>query len=94
MIDTIDPVLTVTSPEDMVYETYRVPFTLESDEEVTFEYMVMNSARQSWKRLCSRCTEYDRQRSFAYGEYEVKIRAVDAAGNEDFETFNFETVRV
>jgi len=94
MIDTIDPVLTVTNPEDMVYETYRVPFTLESDEEVTFEYMVMNSARPTWKRLCSRCTEYDRERSFAYGEYEVKIRAVDAAGNEDFETFNFETVRV
>jgi len=87
-VDTTDPILIVNEPDQGVTYGRRVPFNLDvTNEKVRIIEYQDNLGR--WRRLCSRCDEYDRTKSFRRGSHVVNIRAVDYAGNIDQETINF-----
>lgn len=86
-VDTVDPILVVNTPENTDYGR-RVPFDLEvTNEEVKIIEYQDNLG--NWRRLCTRCDEYDRSKSFRRGSHTVNIRAIDYAGNFDEETITF-----
>ncbi len=87
-VDTTDPILVVNEPDEGVTYGRRVPFNLNvTNEKVKIIEYRDNLGR--WRRLCSRCDEYDRTKSFKRGDHTVNIRAVDYAGNMDQETISF-----
>ncbi|MBS3155506.1 hypothetical protein J4404_03335 [Candidatus Woesearchaeota archaeon] len=77
--------LTVYSPENMIYETKRVPFNITTSLEVSkIEYINYADTNPSFRRLCRNCNEYgnsrERLKSLKEGENNITIRATYDGG--------------
>jgi len=83
-VDLIPPEITRL---DFTVDRRRVLFDINISEEVTLEYW--DNSQSRWKRLCSRCDEYTRYKSFRSGEHELTIRATDKALNSDSGKIDF-----
>lgn len=88
-IDTVAPELTDNNPLSGTLESNTVDFDFSISEEVTLEYIDNTDARPRYRRICSRCTEYQRTRYFSTGSHELTIMATDEAGNSDTITQSF-----
>jgi len=92
-VDTISPILTINSPENITYGR-RVPFNITISEPVRLEYY--DESRDRWRRLCSNCDDYgfDRKKtkSFKRGTHNIQIRAKDKAGNSDTQQVSFNVI--
>lgn len=87
IVDAIAPVLTVVSPSNGSSLGSPVLFTMSVSEPVDLKYSLDGGVRFS--SLCSRCTSYDRTKSFRDGSYSVIFSAIDPAGNEAMITRTF-----
>ena len=88
--DSTAPELTITSPlQSSVYDKRAVDMTVEITEQVKLEYIDNNHPERGYKRLCSRCTSYNRKLSFSEGSNDITIRATDSSNNVDQETRQF-----
>ena len=47
---------------------------------------------ERFRRLCSRCSEYNNDKNFDRGMNELIIKAIDYAGNSELETIHFEVL--
>ncbi len=82
-VDGKAPNLTVKSPaNNKVYTSTSILFDVKSDEECTLYYLDNINGRGRWKRACSDCTEYSRDRRFEEGLNDITIRCVDKHGNK------------
>lgn len=89
-VDTMPPQMTVNSPVDeALYPERRVEFEIHVNEEVTLEYIDYFDRKPRFRRLCSRCTEYTRSKSFRDGFHNITIRATDNAGNTNTTNISF-----
>ncbi|MFH1510493.1 MAG: hypothetical protein ABIF10_02280 [Candidatus Woesearchaeota archaeon] len=86
-VDTKRPEMKINKPDQPTYLSRIVQFNITIGEPVTLEYQDSGSR---FTRLCSKCTAYERSRSFGYGPHNLLLRATDAAGNTDEETLIFE----
>jgi hypothetical protein len=78
-VDITFPELNINAPDNQEYSYYdRVPFDIQTSEEVTLSYSLNGGA---FRRLCSRCTSYKYERAFSRGSHNLVIQATDAAGN-------------
>lgn len=89
-VDSVAPVLTVTSPTATTYTTNYVPFEVSASEQVTMKYIY--DGRITPLTLCTRCTSYNGNKYFRDGSYTVTITAEDKAGRTDSETVSFNVV--
>lgn len=85
-VDSTDPVLTVNSFGASSFNTKKILFDIEVDEEVELFYIDNNDPRNRHKRLCRGCTEYRKEKTFRDGVWNITIYAEDDAGN--FDTFD------
>lgn len=92
-VDTSIPVLTVNSPINGGTYGRKIQFNITISEEVDLEYIDNSETRPRWRTLCTRCDEYGNNRaktkSLKKGLHNIKIRAVDKAGNSDTEEISF-----
>jgi len=89
-LDGRQPSMQVNSPLDGdVYTDRRINFDIFMDEPCNLMYINDNSPNPQWKTLCSKCTEYHGSRYFNYGEYSLRIRANDMAGNFEEQQIGF-----
>ena len=89
VVDTVDPILSVELPEDDSDVDRRVQFDISVSEEITLEYKDDSEVRPRYKKLCSRCDEYIKPKTFNDGLRKVTIKATDNAGNFDEEYVEF-----
>jgi len=82
------PVFTmmVTSPQDAIYGSRRVPFNITLDADVELlEYINHDASRPRWRRLCRDCDEYGSKtkkiKRLNEGNNSITIRATDGFGN-------------
>jgi len=85
--------LKVYFPEDTIYDSRRVPFSVSTTEEVAkIEYKNWADSRPRWKRLCRNCDEYGvsrkRTKTLKEGENIITIRATDSYGQINEENIN------
>ncbi len=86
------PVLDAEPPEislspllqDQVFTSRSIDIFIETNEESEISYIDNKESRPRWTRLCTRCSSYDRRRSFSEGLNDITFRATDKAGNEAF----------
>lgn len=93
MIDTTKPEFDLNSPkEGEAYDRYA-PFDITGlDEKVTLEYLDHEETRQRFRRLCSNCESYVRNKPFRRGPHDVVIRATDLAGNRYQQQVQFDII--
>ncbi|MDD5253943.1 MAG: right-handed parallel beta-helix repeat-containing protein [Candidatus Nanoarchaeia archaeon] len=92
-IDTIAPLMTITSPQSTTYTTKKVPFDIVIDEASDLYYMDHTSKNKRWVRLASKTMDYKKTVTFQKGEHELEFMAVDRAGNEAvLGPINFEVI--
>ena len=85
MIDTVSPVLTVSSPHNPIlyYSDKKVLLNLSVTEESYMSYIDFADSSPRYRSLCSGCTVYENTKSFGDGHHNITISAVDDAGNND-----------
>ncbi len=82
-VDGKAPNITVKSPvNNGVYGSTSVLFDVKSDEPCTLYYIDNIDGRGRWKRACSDCGEYSRNRRFEEGLNDITIKCVDDNGNK------------
>ncbi|OGJ21893.1 hypothetical protein A3K73_06765 [Candidatus Pacearchaeota archaeon RBG_13_36_9] len=82
-VDGEAPNITVRSPVDnTVYLSTSVLLNFKSNEPCTLYYIDNLNGRGRWKRTCSDCTEYSRNRRFEEGLNDITIKCVDDNGNK------------
>jgi len=82
-VDGKAPTLTINSPvNNKVYDSTSVLFDVKSDEPCTLYYIDNLKGRGRWKRACSDCPEYSRNRRFDEGFNDITIKCVDKHGNK------------
>lgn len=79
VVDTITPVLTVTSPTSGSSYDGSIMFTLQSSEPIDLFYSTDGGVKST--KLCSACSSYNKARSFKAGNYSIIFSAIDPAGN-------------
>ncbi len=81
-VDADPPSLTINSPvQDEVYDSRSVLFDVESDEPCSLYYIDNINGRGRWKRVCSKCRDYSRNRRFDEGLNNITIKCEDVHGN-------------
>jgi len=88
-VDYDDPILNVYSPIEFSYNEKIIPISLNVNENVDVQYSIDGGR---FLTLCRDCTDYDRRRTFSYGEHEIIFKAIDYAGNYDEKTVDFEVL--
>ena len=82
-VDGKAPELTINSPaNNKVYLSTSVLFDVKSNEPCTLYYIDNLNGRGRWKRACSDCREYSRNRRFEEGLNDITIKCVDDSGNK------------
>lgn len=88
-IDIIPPNITIAAPMIGSNHTDRnVLLSLTANEQVDLHYE-KTSKPGKWNKLCIGCSSFNQERSFDEGSNEIRIRAVDRAGNEAYRTLSF-----
>jgi hypothetical protein len=79
------PLFTINFPlNSSVSEERRVLFDVEASEKLDLiEYIDYSDSRPRWRRLCSRCEEFSRERSFRDGVHEVFVRCTPYVGEPE-----------
>jgi len=86
-VDTSAPILTVNSPLDGINYLKKIELNVNINEKVqTLEY---NDNNKGFRTLCSNCNKYDNSKTLTKGSHNLKVRAIDYAGNSDLEERNF-----
>ena len=91
MVDAEIPNMTINSIDNLdVFNERRVLIDIDLTEEVkSFGYIDNSDRRPRFRRLCGKCSGYERERSFARGLHEVTFQATDYAGNTVEKTRTF-----
>ncbi|MBT4166031.1 hypothetical protein HOE04_03265 [archaeon] len=77
-------------PKEEIYPLRRIPFDIQATEKLSrIEYIDYSDSRPRWKKLCSKCDKYDREKSFKEGEHEVKIKCTPYIGVSEIYEVNF-----
>jgi len=82
-VDSTDPVMTVADFGASSFNTRKIPFNIEVDEEVDIFYIRNDDPKNKHKRLCRGCTEYKKEKRFKDGVWDITVYAEDEAGNFD-----------
>lgn len=81
---------TPNSPLNGIYPERRILLDIEATEELDeIEYKDNFDSNPRWKRLCSRCDEYERERSFRDGVHNLLIRCTPFAGEPEEHEVSF-----
>lgn len=89
-IDGEPPNLTIINPEqDGLYTSRSIQLELELDERASIYYYDNINGRGRWTRVCSKCWDYSRKRSFKEGFNNLTFKAVDLIGLESFYDITF-----
>jgi len=82
-IDTVKPVMTVTKPDQALYNTRNVPFDISVVDQfpVTLSYVDAQTGREI--ALARAVKQFSRSRSFTDGLHDITIIARDPSGNTD-----------
>jgi len=92
-VDTISPELTIILPEENKTYWQKAPLNITISEKVTLQYYDELDSSPKWRTLCRNCNEYGfskaKTKRFTEGSHEVKVRALDKAGNSDEEKVLF-----
>lgn len=84
---------TADQPENIIYDTNKIPFNITVSEKVKLEYYDAFDSRPRWKNICSNCNDYGSEKkktkTFKDGSHNLLIRAIDKAGNSDIEEVLF-----
>jgi hypothetical protein len=91
-IDTITPILNVTSPASGESYSRRLLFNLSTSEDSLIEYYDNSELRPSWKRFCVKCNKYTSTKLFNKGNHDLILRATDSAGNSDLKQISFSVI--
>jgi len=84
----------IVSPvEGNYFNNKKVMLNVDTNEvlkDLTLEY---NENNKGWNRLCTRCNEYNKEKSFKDGETNLKVRAIKnfAVAGEDSVTFSIDS---
>ncbi len=85
------PVLTLNSPvQDSIYEKRAVDVNAQISELVTLHWLDNNHPERGYKRLCSKCSLFNRKISFQEGSNDITFRATDRGDNVDEERMQFQ----
>ena len=88
-VDASEPLIKLNSPFDTEFSK-SVLFDIELSEEVRkLGYMDLSSSKQIFKRLCSRCHEFNRTKTFEDGNHSLIFMATDFAGNIGMANISF-----
>ncbi|MFH1510495.1 MAG: hypothetical protein ABIF10_02290 [Candidatus Woesearchaeota archaeon] len=86
-VDTVAPQIKVHAPKEQGYPDRYVLLNITTDEKATIGYTEGLGSR--FMTLCTRCTSYERQRAFGYGEHVITFEATDQAKNKGSKTVDF-----
>lgn len=91
IIDTIPPVLDVTSPHNplLIYNNKKILINLTVNEECDVGYIDYSDRRPKYKTLCRNCMGYSKTKSFGDSYHNITIRATDKAENKDNHSVEF-----
>jgi hypothetical protein len=80
-IDTIAPLMSVSSPQNGKVYSNKVQFSITTDEVSDIYYRDYEATTPRWTRIASKATGYGKLVNFKDGDHEVEFKAVDPAGN-------------
>ncbi|MDD5178155.1 MAG: hypothetical protein PHT54_02645 [Candidatus Nanoarchaeia archaeon] len=80
-IDTIAPLMSVSSPQNGKVYSNKVQFSIATNEASDIYYKDGKARTPRWTRIASKATAYDKLVNFKDGNHEVEFKAVDPAGN-------------
>jgi len=84
-IDTVAPILTLTSPiNNSIYTSRNVPFSFTLNEKSDVYYLDMVNGKGKWTKVCSDCISYSKSRSLKDGQNNLQFKAVDRNDNEAY----------
>ncbi len=89
IVDSVAPLLTVTQPEQGVYNKRKIDFNISVNELSDISYIDENERRPREVTLCRHCMSYTRSKSFRDGYHKIKIIARDKAGNTNTTEIEF-----
>ena len=82
-LDAEPPILTLSSPvENEIYKERKVLVDFEINEKATV-YFMNSEDNGRWIKICDKCLDYFRERSFDEGLNNLTFRVVDVVGNEN-----------
>jgi hypothetical protein len=86
-IDNANPGVMITSPENMTYSDSEINLIVSVNETVEILEYSLDGGR--FMRLCSDCSNYNREKTFGYGAHMLIVRATDYAGNAGNSSVSF-----
>jgi len=73
-----------------IYPSRKIPLDIIASEKLEkMEYIDYSNSRPRWRRLCSKCDEYERQKSFNEGEHDIRIRCTPFVGEPEIHEIEF-----
>ena len=83
-LDIEPPILTLNSPTtNQIYKERKVLVDFEINEKATVYFTNLEDKNNHWVKICDKCLDYFRERSFDEGLNNLTFRVVDVVGNEN-----------
>jgi len=83
-LDAEPPILTLNSPTtNQIYKERKVLVDFEINEKATVYFTNLEDKNNHWVKICDKCLDYFRERSFDEGLNNLTFRVVDVVGNEN-----------
>jgi len=89
-IDKSAPSMQINSPQNNAIYTQRsINVDVDPSEISEIYYIDLNDPSARWRQICSRCSGYNRSKSFVEGPNDIMFRVKDVANNADYFNVSF-----
>ncbi len=87
-VDMTVPIVKINSPQPISYDSHTIRLDVNSTEPVKLQYLLYPNGDR-FRNLCSKCSTYNRTKSFDEGPNVLIIQAIDRANNLNTTTVSF-----